>query len=70
MTDHNLHRFLEAQAGVYESVLSELRAGQKSGHWMWFVFPQIHGLRTSPTARQYAIGAREEALVRVHSDCP
>ncbi len=61
MADYNLIRFLEAQEGVYESVLRELKAGQKSGHWMWFVFPQIRGLGASPTARHYAIGSREEA---------
>jgi uncharacterized protein (DUF1810 family) len=46
---------------VYAQVCSELRAGQKQGHWMWFIFPQIHGLGNSPTARRYAISSREEA---------
>jgi uncharacterized protein (DUF1810 family) len=58
----NLSRFLNAQEGVYETALSELRHGQKSSHWMWFIFPQIAGLGRSDTARYYAIKNRQEAL--------
>ena len=62
MTDpHNLQRFVDAQAPVYEQVCSELRQGRKRGHWMWFVFPQIAGLGHSATARGFAIASREEA---------
>lgn len=57
----NLERFVEAQAPVYEDVLRELRAGRKTSHWMWFVFPQIRGLGTSPMARRYAITSLYEA---------
>lgn len=56
-----LSRFVEAQASVYDGVLAELRRGQKTGHWMWFVFPQIAGLGRSPTARFYAISDLAEA---------
>jgi uncharacterized protein (DUF1810 family) len=56
-----LSRFVEAQAGVYDGVLAELRRGHKTGHWMWFVFPQIAGLGRSPTARFYAIADLAEA---------
>lgn len=58
---HNLKRFLEAQAGVYEQVLGELRAGRKRSHWIWFIFPQIAGLGHSPTAQRYAIRSLSEA---------
>ena len=58
---HNLQRFLEAQAGVYEQVLAELRAGRKHSHWIWFIFPQIAGLGHSPTAQHYAIRSLSEA---------
>ena len=44
-----------------DRVLAELRAGRKSSHWMWFVFPQIRGLGQSPMARQFAIASRAEA---------
>jgi uncharacterized protein (DUF1810 family) len=58
----NLQRFLDAQAGVYEHVLAELRDGRKRTHWMWFIFPQIAGLGSSPMARHFAISGRAEAL--------
>jgi uncharacterized protein (DUF1810 family) len=57
----DLGRFISAQDPVIEEVLKQLRAGQKSSHWMWFVFPQIQGLGTSSMARRYAIASREEA---------
>jgi uncharacterized protein (DUF1810 family) len=56
-----LQRFVEAQAGVYEQVVEELRAGRKRSHWMWFIFPQIAGLGASEMARRFAISGREEA---------
>ena len=59
---YDLRRFVEAQAGVYERVCAELRAGRKRSHWMWFVFPQIRGLGSSEIAVRYAISGREEAL--------
>ena len=59
--DYNLHRFIDAQNGVYERALSELKAGRKTSHWMWFIFPQIAGLGTSPMAEKYAIRSAEEA---------
>ncbi len=57
----DLKRFLDAQEENYERALSELRAGQKRSHWMWYVFPQIDGLGRSATARHYAIKSIEEA---------
>jgi uncharacterized protein (DUF1810 family) len=59
----DLRRFLKAQdeGGVYERALAELRAGRKTSHWMWFVFPQLAGLGRSATSRAYAIGSLEEA---------
>ena len=57
----DLSRFTSAQAGVYDQALAELKAGCKRSHWMWFVFPQIAGLGSSPTARRYAIASLEEA---------
>ncbi len=65
---HNLQRFVDAQAGVYEQALAELRAGQKQTHWMWFIFPQIKGLGSSPTAKRYAIQSIAEA--RAYLDHP
>jgi uncharacterized protein (DUF1810 family) len=58
---YNLHRFLDAQERVYDRVLEELRAGRKSSHWMWFIFPQIAGLGHSSMAQQFAMGSLDEA---------
>ena len=56
-----LDRFVQAQDGVYDDALAELTAGRKRTHWMWFVFPQIAGLGSSPTAQRYAIRSLDEA---------
>ncbi len=57
----DLSRFTKAQERIYDSVLPELRAGQKRTHWMWFIFPQIDGLAYSATSKHYAIKSIEEA---------
>lgn len=57
----NLERFVIAQKDTYAAALSELRAGWKQGHWMWFIFPQIAGLGYSSTAQFYAIQSIDEA---------
>ena len=59
---YNLERFLHAQSFVYDDVIAELGAGMKRTHWMWFIFPQIAGLGSSPTAVRYAITSRKEAV--------
>ena len=56
-----LDRFLTAQEGVYPGVLDELRRGRKTGHWIWFIFPQIAGLGRSEVSRFYSIASFEEA---------
>ena len=58
---HDLERFAAAQAPAFQHVLGELRRGRKATHWMWFVFPQIAGLGSSPMSRRYAIASLEEA---------
>jgi len=58
---YNLKRFQEAQAAAYARVCEELRNGEKSSHWMWFIFPQIRGLGRSPMAERFAIGSLDEA---------
>ena len=57
----DLNRFVEAQDGLYEDALAELRSGRKQSHWMWFIFPQIAGLGSSAMARRYAIRSLAEA---------
>ena len=58
---HNLARFAQAQEGVYETALAELRQGRKHSHWMWFVFPQFFGLGSSAMSQRYAIRSVDEA---------
>jgi uncharacterized protein (DUF1810 family) len=61
-SDHfHLQRFVDAQSAIYAVVCSELRAGHKQSHWMWFIFPQISGLGSSSTAKYYAISGLAEA---------
>ncbi len=60
---YDLQRFVTAQdrGGTYDDALAELRAGLKRSHWMWFVFPQIAGLGSSPNARHFAMSGLPEA---------
>ncbi len=59
--NYDLDRFLVAQAHVYDGVLDELRRGQKTGHWIWFIFPQVSGLGRSAMSQQFAIASLDEA---------
>lgn len=59
--DYDLDRFIDAQNGVYDHALAELRNGRKRSHWIWFIFPQMAGLGTSPMAEKYAIRSAGEA---------
>jgi uncharacterized protein (DUF1810 family) len=64
----NLQRFVDAQHGVIETALAEIRAGTKQSHWMWFVFPQLAELGRSPTAKLFGIKSADEA--RAYIDHP
>ena len=65
---HDLRRFVDAQRDTCQQALSEIRAGRKQSHWMWYVFPQLHGLGFSATSRRYAI--RDIAEARAYLDHP
>jgi len=58
---YDLNRFVQAQAGVYERALGEIRRGEKRSHWIWYIFPQIDGLGFSSMSKRYAIKGLEEA---------
>ncbi len=64
----DLKRFVDAQAPVFRTVIDELRGGRKRGHWMWFVFPQLRGLGSSPMAERYGISSLEEARAYLRHD--
>jgi uncharacterized protein (DUF1810 family) len=57
----DLDRFLVAQPDVYDGVLEELRCGRKTGHWIWFIFPQVAGLGSSAMSQRFAIASLDEA---------
>lgn len=64
MANHDMNsltRFVDAQADSYAQALAEIRRGRKTRHWMWYIFPQIDGLGTSPLAKRYAIKSLDEA---------
>ena len=67
---YRLERFVIAQdhEDTYAAALAQLRAGRKTGHWMWFVFPQIAGLGQSHMSRLYAIGSLDEARAYLRHD--
>ncbi|EEW23905.1 DUF1810 domain-containing protein [Rhodobacter ferrooxidans] len=58
---HDLQRFVKAQWTVFETAMTELQAGRKQTHWMWFIFPQMRGLGQSPMAERYGIASLDEA---------
>ena len=62
---HNLQRFLTAQSPVYPQVLTELRHHHKTTHWIWFIFPQLRGLGSSPTAQSFALQSLDEAAANL-----
>jgi uncharacterized protein (DUF1810 family) len=71
----DLDRFVVAQDDratddrtTYDRALAELRAGRKTSHWMWFVFPQVAGLGQSPTAKHYELAGLEEARAYLDHD--
>lgn len=69
-TPFDLRRFVEAQDahGTYDRAITELRAGRKVTHWMWFVFPQLAGLGRSATAQRFAIADIDEAQAYLAHD--
>ena len=64
MSNHlaELQRFVAAQDAVYADVVSQLNAGRKTSHWMWFVFPQLRGLGHSGMAITYGLASADQAL--------
>ena len=60
----SIDRFLAAQANPhagFTTALRELRAGEKEGHWIWYVFPQLAGMGRSDVAIRFALEDASEA---------
>lgn len=64
----NVQRFVEAQQVNFDTALSELKAGKKTSHWMWYIFPQIKGLGKSEISKYYAIQNIEEARAYLNNE--
>jgi uncharacterized protein (DUF1810 family) len=58
---YRLQRFVDAQTPCFAQVRAELATGKKLSHWMWFIFPQLKGLGSSPMAQRFAISGIDEA---------
>jgi uncharacterized protein (DUF1810 family) len=56
-----LERFIQAQEQTYAGALAELKAGKKTGHWIWWIFPQLRGLGTSHNSTYYGLADEDEA---------
>lgn len=61
MAGYNLQRFLDAQQGIYEQALAEVKNGKKYSHWIWYIFPQLKGLGMSYNSQYYGISSKEKA---------
>ncbi|MBR6490252.1 MAG: DUF1810 family protein [Muribaculaceae bacterium] len=62
--EYDLDRFLTAQESNkynYDYALKEIRAGRKSGHWMWYIFPQPKGLGYTANSKLYGLEGLDEA---------
>jgi uncharacterized protein (DUF1810 family) len=62
MDEFNLERFLEAQIFTYEAAMNELSQGKKTGHWIWYIFPQIEGLGSTDMTKLFSIKSTQEAI--------
>jgi uncharacterized protein (DUF1810 family) len=63
MIDH----FLRAQYHVIDQAIKEISNGKKTGHWIWYVFPQMKGLGKSGMSQTYAIEDRQHAYIYMNS---
>lgn len=61
MSDYDLNRFVAAQNHNFDRALTEVKAGRKRGHWIWFIFPQLTGLGHSFSSAFYGIEGLDEA---------
>lgn len=63
-----INRFIDAQNHYFENALAEIRQGKKTSHWIWYIFPQIHGLGQSKTSKYYEIQNINEAIEYINNN--
>ena len=68
MEELKIDRFIKAQEKGYDVALSEIRAGKKKSHWIWYIFPQIKGLGQSSIAQYYSIQNTDEAKLFLENE--
>ncbi len=61
LQSYDLQRFVDAQDSDYAKALGELKAGRKSSHWIWYIFPQQKGLGRSENSKFYGLDGEGEA---------
>ena len=67
MKDYRIDHFERAQEYVIDQAIKEIRSGKKTGHWIWYIFPQMKGLGKSGMSETYAIEDREHAYIYMNS---
>ena len=66
--NYDFSKFLDAQEMDYSTALSEIRAGRKTSHWIWYIFPQLTALGRSSTAKFYGIADLDEARAYLNNE--
>lgn len=64
---YRIDHFKRAQEYTIEQAIKEIRSGKKTGHWIWYIFPQMKGLGKSGMSQTYAIEDREHAYIYMNS---
>lgn len=60
--EFDFRSFHECSNNDYETALSEISAGRKANHWIWYIFPQLKILGRSSTAEYFGIKSVREAI--------
>lgn len=64
-SNYDLDRFITAQEYSYPIALEEIHRGRKTGHWIWYIFPQQKGLGHSYNSEYYGLDGLDEAIAYV-----
>ena len=59
--ENTTYRFNISHDSSYADALHEIQNGKKTGHWIWYIFPQLKGLGHSYRSHFYGINDAAEA---------